>query len=112
MGAACFNIDDLNDAREYTLGTSFDSHDFGERLIVETFEELLRRYFYYPETKSLGPDGQQWQRKTQGRLLRTHVILGKRHRIGKEVDRRWKGDDLKAMHQTLIEYPRRARRLV
>jgi hypothetical protein len=38
-------------------------------------------------------------------------IGGKRHRIGKEVDRRWEeGDDLEAMHQTPIEYTRRASR--
>jgi hypothetical protein len=40
-----------------------------------------------------------------------HVVGGKRHRIGKEVDRRWEeGDDLDAMHQTSIEYTRRASR--
>ena len=92
-------------------GTTFDSPHFGERPIVETFEELLHRYFYHPESKSLGPDGEPCQPKTRGRLLRPHVIGGKRHRIGKEVDRRWEeGDDLDAMHQTPIEYTRRASR--
>jgi len=39
------------------------------------------------------------------------VIGGKRHHIGKEVDRRWEeGDDLDAMRQTSIEYTRRASR--
>jgi len=39
------------------------------------------------------------------------VIGGERHRIGKEVDRRWEeGDDLEAMHQTPIEYTRKASR--
>lgn len=89
MDAVCFNIDDPNDAREYRLGTTFDSPHFGERPIVETFEELLHRYFYHPESKSLGPDGEPSQPKTRGRLLRPHIIGGKRHRIGKEVDRRW-----------------------
>src|SRR5579862_200352 len=51
------------------------------------------------------------QPKTRGRLRRPHVIGGERHRIGKEVDRRWEeGDDLDAMHQTPIEYTRRASR--
>jgi len=109
--AACFNIDDPNDAREYRLGTAFDSPHFGERAIVETFEDLLYRYFYHPESKSLGPDGEPCHPKTRGRLLRPHVIGGKRHRIGKEVDRRWEeGDDLDAMHQTPIEYTHRASR--
>jgi hypothetical protein len=111
MDATCFDIDDPNDAREYRLGTRFDSPHFGERAIVETFEELMYRYFYHPESKSLGPDGEPCQRKTRGRLLRPHVIGGKRHRTGKEVDRRWEeGDDLDAMHQTPIEYTRRASR--
>jgi len=104
-------IDDPNDAREYRLGARFDSPHFGERPIVETFEELLHRYFSHPESKSLGPDGEPCQPKTRGRLLRPHVIGGKHHRIGKEVDRSWEeGDDLDAMRQTPIEYTRKASR--
>jgi hypothetical protein len=109
--SVCFNIDDPKDALEYRLRTRFDSPHFGERAIVETFEELLQRYFYHPESKSLGPDGEPCQQKTRGRLLRPHVIGGKRHRIGKEVDRRWEeGDDLDAMRQTPIEYTHKASR--
>ena len=105
-------FDDPNDKREYRLGTTFDSPHFGERPIVGTFEELLHRYLYHPQSKSLGPDGEPYQPKTRGRLLRPHVIGGKRHRIGKEVDRRWEeGDDLDAMHQTPIEYTRKASRV-
>src|SRR6266576_923808 len=44
IDSVCFNIDDPNDTREYRLGTRFDSPHFGERPIVETFEELLHRY--------------------------------------------------------------------
>jgi hypothetical protein len=89
IDALCFNIDDPKDAREYRLGTHFDSPHFGERAIVETFEELLHRYFYHPESKSLGPDGEPCQQKTRGRLRRPYIIGGKHHHIGKEVDRRW-----------------------
>jgi len=64
IDTVCFNIDDPNDAREYRLGTRFDSPHFGERAIVETFEELLHRYFYHPESKSLGPDGEPCQQNT------------------------------------------------
>ena len=93
------------------LGTTFDSPDFGERAIVETFEGLLHRYFYHLESKSLGPDGEPCQQRTRGRLRRPDVIGGKHHRIGKEVDRRWEeGDDLDAMRQTPIEYTRKASR--
>ena len=111
IDSICFNIDDPNDAREYRLGTRFDSPHFGERPIVETFEELLHRYYSHSESKSLGSDGEPCQPKTRGRLLRPHVIGGKHHRIGKEVDRRWEeGDDLDAMRQTPIEYMRKASR--
>jgi hypothetical protein len=111
IDAVCFNIDDPHDTREYKLATAFDSRHFGERAIVETYEGLLHRYFYHPESKSLGPDGEPCQQNTRGRLRRPHVIGGKHHRIGKEVDRRWEeGDDLDAMRQTPIEYTRKAGR--
>ena len=111
IDAVCFNIDDPHDTREYKLATAFDSGHFGERAIVETFEGLLHRYFYHPESKSLGPDGEPCQQNTRGRLRRPYVIGGKHHRIGKEVDRRWEeGDDLDAMRQTPIEYTRKASR--
>lgn len=96
---------------EISSTTAFDSGHFGERAIVETFEGLLHRYFYHPESKSLGPDGEPCQQKTRGRLRRPYVIGGKHHRIGKEVDRRWEeGDDLEAIRQTPIEYTRKASR--
>ncbi len=111
MDAACFNIDDRNDAKEYRLTTGFDSPRFGEQPIVGTFEELLYRYFSHPESKSLGPDGEPCHRKTRGLLGRPHVFAGKRHRIGKEVDRRLEeGDDLESMRQAPIEYTRAATR--
>jgi hypothetical protein len=111
IGAVCFNVDDPHDTREYKLATAFDSPQFGERAIVETFEELLHRYFYHPESKSLGPDGEPCQQNTRGRLRRPYIIGGKRHHIGKEVDRRGEeGDDLEAMPQTPIEYTRKASR--
>lgn len=84
---------------------------YDERAIVETFEGLLHHYFYHPESKSLGPDGEPCQQNTRGRLRRPYVIGGKHHHIGKEVDRRWEeGDDLEAMRQTPIEYTRKASR--
>lgn len=111
MDTPCFNIDDRNDKKEYKLATAFDSPHFGEQPIAETFEELLHRYFHHPESKSLGPDGEPCQRKTRGRLERPHVIGGKRHRIGKEVDRRWEeGDDLESVRQPPNEYTRAASR--
>ena len=105
--------DATNEAQSLIESTSLHRcfKHFGERAIVETFEGLLHRYFYHPESKSLGPDGEPCQQKTRGRLRRPYVIGGKHHRIGKEVDRRWEeGDDLDAMRQSPIEYTRRASR--
>jgi hypothetical protein len=111
IDAVCFNIDDPHDTRQYKLATAFDSRHFGERAIIETYEGLLHRYFYHPESKSLGPDGEPCQQNTRGRLRRPYVIGGKHHHIGKEVDRSWEeGDDLDAMRQTPIEYTRKASR--
>jgi hypothetical protein len=107
IDAAYFNIDDRNDTNQYKLATRFDSRHFGERPIVETFKELLYRYFQHPESKSLGPDREPCQRKTRGRLERPHIIGRKHFRIGKEVDRRWEeGDDLESMTQAPIDYTR------
>ena len=40
-----------------------------------------------------------------------HIIAGRRHRIGKEVDRRWEeGDVLEAARLRPIEYERASRR--
>lgn len=41
IDSVCINIDDLNDRKQYRLGTSFDSPKYGERAIVATFENLL-----------------------------------------------------------------------
>lgn len=105
MDSVCINIDDLNDTKQYRLGTSFDSPKYGERAIVATFEGLLYHYLYHPESKSLDPNGKPCTMLTRGLLQRAHIIAGKHRRIGKEVDRRWEeGDDLDSARQRPIEY--------
>ncbi len=92
------------DPTRYRLITDWTSPEFGKRdtAIAETYKNLLYRYMFHPEAKSLGPDGKPCGRETRGLLQRTHVIAGKHRRIGKEADRRWEeGDDFES--QLLFE---------
>jgi hypothetical protein len=113
MDSECFDISDpLNpDSTRYRLITDWTSPEFGKRdtAIVETYKNLLYRYMFHPEAKSLGPDGKPCGRETRGLLQRTHVIAGKHRRIGKECDRRWEeGDDFEStLLFESIEYTRK-----
>jgi hypothetical protein len=111
INSVCINIDDPNDRKQYRLTTVFDSAGYGERAVAETYEAYPHRYLYHPESKSLGPNGKRCGIVTRGLLGRMHIIAGKRHRIGKEVDRRWEeGDVLEAARQRPIEYKRTSSR--
>ena len=74
--AKCINIDEPNDDRVYGITTSFDSPDFGNKAVIETYENLLHSYVRHPEAKSVGPDGQPCQSDTRGLLGRAHIIRG------------------------------------
>jgi hypothetical protein len=111
MNSVCINIDDSNDKNQYRLTNAFDSTEYGARAVAETYEAYLHRYLYHPESKSLGPSGRRCGMLTFGLLGRMHIIAGRRHRIGKEVDRRWEeGDVLEAARLRPIEYERASRR--
>ena len=101
----CINIGDSRDRRRYRLTTSFTSPEFGEKAVVDTFENLFYRYMQHAEAKSLGPDGIPCKPDTRGLLLRSHIIAGRHRRIGKESDRRWEeGDDLESLLFVPLEY--------
>jgi hypothetical protein len=101
----CINIGDPKDRHRYGLTTSFTSSEFGNRAVVETFENLFYRYMQHPEAKSLGPDGKPCKGDTRGLLGRAHIIAGKHRQIGKESDRRWEeGDDLESLIYVPVEY--------
>lgn len=105
MNLVCINIDDPKDKNQYRLTNAFDSAGYGERAVAETYEAYLHRYLYHPESKSLGPSGRRCGMLTRGLLGRTHISAGRRHRIGKEVDRRWEeGDVLEAARRRPIDY--------
>jgi hypothetical protein len=54
---------------------------------VQTFEDVLERFRYHPESKSAGPDGQQADKGTVGLLGRLHVHALSITHIGKETNR-------------------------
>jgi hypothetical protein len=101
----CINIGDPNDRRTYGLTTSFTSAEYGQKPVVDTFENLFHRYMQHAEAKSLGPDGKPCKGDTRGLLGRAHIIAAKHRRIGKESDRRWEeGDDLESLLFVPVKY--------
>jgi len=101
----CINISNPDDGRTYKLTTSFTSPEYGERAVVNRFENLLYRYVQHPEAKSLAPDGSECKPDTRGLLQRTHIIAGLHRRIGKECDRHWEeGDAIESLTYRPIEY--------
>lgn len=98
--AACVNV---HDGKAYTLAPQ-QTPQF-DKVIPQTFEQVLRLYAYHPESKSLAPDGSPCSTHTRGLLKRAHVqALGRRF-VGKETDRRWEhGGDLSVFRPRGVEY--------
>jgi hypothetical protein len=93
----------MHDGSECRLGAP------GQRLACEaealTYGEIVARYWWHPEAKSLGPDGQPCHPRTRGLLQRLPVTASTFHWIGKETDRRWdQEDDLSLIDPMLVEY--------
>ncbi len=110
-GLKYFNVHD--DEKQYRLGCP------GKRLPSQAepqrLEDVVSRYRWHPEAKSLAPDGSECGRKTQGLLQRTPVTAIEQPRyIGKETDRRWEqGEDISMLDPKLVEYrPNETARLV
>jgi hypothetical protein len=103
----------VHDGKRYRLGRP------GRRLPSQaepqTLADVVSRYRWHPEAKSLAPDGSACKRDTQGLLMRTPVTATGRPRyIGKETDRRWEqGEDISMLNPEVIEYrPNETARLV
>ena len=104
IDSVCINIGEPNNTK-YKLTTDFNSPEYGERAVVDTFENLVYRYLQHPEAKSLAPDGGPCRPDTRGLLQRVHIIAAKHRRIGKESDRRWEeGDDFESLQRRPVEY--------
>jgi hypothetical protein len=101
-GLRYINVHD--DEKRYRLGQP------GRRLPSQaepqTIGDVVRRYRWHPEAKSLAPDGTACNRKTEGLLKRTPVIAeGQPRYIGKETDRRWEqGEDISMLDSEVLEY--------
>jgi len=72
----------------------------------QKYEDLIKRYRWHPEAKSLAPDGTPCTSRTTGLLKRTpvHAALPFRY-IGKETNRRWEqGEDISILVSKTLEY--------
>jgi hypothetical protein len=81
----------------------------------QTLADVVSRYRWHPEAKSLAPDGNLCGPRTEGLLKRTPVTADTPLRyIGKETDRRWEqGEDITMLDPKLLEYcPNETARLV
>jgi hypothetical protein len=103
----------VHDGKLYRLGRP------GKRLPHEvepkTCGDVVSRYRWHPEAKSLAPDGSPCGPRTVGLLKRTPVTAEMPFRyIGKETDRRWEqGEDISILDPKLVEYrPNETARLV
>ena len=67
--------------------------------------DVLCRYRWHPEAKSLAPDGTRCGKRTAGLLKRTPVVAANFSYIGKETDRRWEqGEDISMLTAEVLEY--------
>jgi hypothetical protein len=103
----------IHDGKQYRLAEP------GRRLPYEiepsTFGEVVSRYRWHAEAKSLGPDEKPCGSRTVGLLRRTPVIAAIPFAsIGKETDRRWeREEDISLIESFRVEYrPNETERLV
>ena len=95
-----FNV---HDGKAYRLGKP------GKRLSFEaepiTLAEVVERYRWHRESKSLAPDGTICTHETKGLLRRSPVNCDGIRYIGKETDRRWEqGEEISMLDSFTLEY--------
>jgi hypothetical protein len=81
---------DLYSGKSYTLRTADDPDAFVPSpgtIRAQTYRDVLARYPYHPEPKSLGPDGRPCEARTEGLLARRPVCGLSVTHIGKEANR-------------------------
>jgi hypothetical protein len=93
----------LRDGQSYAMVTSTNGKQ--DKVIAETFRNVLANYLRRPEAKSLAPDGTACVADTAGLLKRAHVVAGQIIAVGKETDRHWEqGEDLSMVDYKVMEY--------
>ncbi|MBZ5539838.1 MAG: hypothetical protein LAN61_04870 [Acidobacteriia bacterium] len=94
----------IHDEKSYKLAQP------GKRLPHEaepsTYGDIVSRYRWHKEAKSLAPDGKPCASHTAGLLRRTPVFAAIPFRsIGKETDRRWeREEDISLIEPLTVEY--------
>ena len=73
---------------------------------AKTYGDIVSRYRWHPEAKSLAPDGRPCAAESAGLLGRVPVLAAQEFRsIGKETDRRWeREEDVSLLNPRLVEY--------
>lgn len=81
---------DVYSGETYTLRTTDDPDAFVPppgTVRAQTYRDVLARYPFHPEPKSLGPDGRPCERRTEGLLARRPVEVLTVTYVGKEANR-------------------------
>ena len=102
----------VHDGKRYRLGRP--GRRVPSQAEPQTLADIVGRYRWHPEAKSLAPDGNACKRDTKGLLMRTPVTTtGQPRYIGKETDRRWEqGEDISMLNPDVVEYRPETARLV
>jgi hypothetical protein len=94
----------LYDGKRYKLARPGQRRSYEAE--ATTYADVVGRYRWHPEAKSLGPEGLPCASDSAGLLRRTPVQTRAPFRsIGKETDRRWeREDDISLLTARVIEY--------
>ena len=95
-----FNI---HDGKSYRLARRENRISYEAEAI--TLGDIVDRYRWHREAKSLAPDGTECTHDTHGLLRRRPVIADSLRYIGKETDRRWEqGEEISMLNTFTLEY--------
>ena len=100
-----FDIEYLNvhDGKSYWL--SAPDCRISYEVEATSLGDVVDRYRWHPESKSLGPDGNECAPSTHGLLRRSPVVVDGIRYIGKETNRRWEqGEDISIFDSFTLEY--------
>jgi hypothetical protein len=93
----------IRDGKIYILGKP--GNRMGAEVEAKTHGDIVKRFRWHPEAKSLGPDGLPCTALTSGVLVRGMARAECFRYIGKETDRRWEqGEDLSLIESPTLEY--------
>ena len=87
----------IYDGRSYRL--ALPDWRLPHEAAVKTYGDIIKEYRWHREAKSLGPNGDPCDKRTNGLLQRASITVGQFRFIGKETDRQWEHGE----HFSLLE---------